>query len=265
MANPHYFTEAGMQVRGVYMEIIDEVAIHMRQTFLDEGVDEQVLLDLKRKWAENLEESGALVPRENPLAPQTTTADADPNTTTTTTSAAAPAADTAAPTANAAAAAAATRGAFYPHASASASAAAAAATTTNTATATTTATTTTAEQVSALEARAPESYGGFKQADNEVAAVAAALPQTDGADGGDGSSAEAGGEIIGSRDEATSSEEESSEEEEEDEESTNYIICQWERIRKRTTHKWGASLSSGIMHLNGKDFMFNKCLGEYTW
>lgn len=246
-----------MQVRGVYMEIIDEVAIHMRQTFLDEGVDEQVLLDLKRKWAENLEESGALVPRENPLAAQTTTADADPNTTTTTTtSAAAPAADTAAPTANAAAAAAATRGAFYPHASASAAAA----------TTTTTATTTTAEQVSALEARAPESYGGFKQADNEVAAVAAALPQTDGADGGDGSSAEAGGgEIIGSRDEATSSEEESSEEEEEDEESTNYIICQWERIRKRTTHKWGASLSSGIMHLNGKDFMFNKCLGEYTW
>jgi len=33
--------------RNVYMEVIDNVISNMRQTFLDDGTDEQVLQDLK--------------------------------------------------------------------------------------------------------------------------------------------------------------------------------------------------------------------------
>ena len=47
----------------VYNEVIDEVISNVNEIFADEGVDENVLTDLKALWKKKLKETKAL---ENP-------------------------------------------------------------------------------------------------------------------------------------------------------------------------------------------------------
>jgi len=47
-------------------------------------------------------------------------------------------------------------------------------------------------------------------------------------------------------------------------ESDNVIVCQFEKVNRART-KWKFTLKDGIMHLNGKDYCFQKCTGEAEW
>uniref|UniRef100_A0A0N4Z5L5 Transcription initiation factor IIA subunit 1 n=1 Tax=Parastrongyloides trichosuri TaxID=131310 RepID=A0A0N4Z5L5_PARTI len=47
-------------------------------------------------------------------------------------------------------------------------------------------------------------------------------------------------------------------------ESENIIMCQFEKV-SRTRTKWKFNLKDGIMHINGKDYCFQKCSGEAEW
>ncbi|GMR57230.1 hypothetical protein PMAYCL1PPCAC_27425, partial [Pristionchus mayeri] len=42
------------------------------------------------------------------------------------------------------------------------------------------------------------------------------------------------------------------------------VMCQFEKV-SRARSKWKFSLKDGIMHINGKDFCFQKCTGEAEW
>lgn len=44
----------------------------------------------------------------------------------------------------------------------------------------------------------------------------------------------------------------------------SYIICQFEKI-SHTKAKWKAVLKDGIVHINGKDHLFSKCVGDFDW
>jgi len=46
--------------------------------------------------------------------------------------------------------------------------------------------------------------------------------------------------------------------------SENVIVCQFEKVNRART-KWKFTLKDGIMHLNGKDYCFQKCTGEAEW
>lgn len=41
----------------------------------------------------------------------------------------------------------------------------------------------------------------------------------------------------------------------------NVIVCQFEKVNRART-KWKFTLKDGIMHLNGKDYCFQKAVGE---
>lgn len=42
------------------------------------------------------------------------------------------------------------------------------------------------------------------------------------------------------------------------------VVCQFEKVH-RARSKWKFTLKDGIMHLNGKDYVFQKCSGEAEW
>ncbi|KAI1720659.1 transcription factor IIA, alpha/beta subunit domain-containing protein [Ditylenchus destructor] len=42
------------------------------------------------------------------------------------------------------------------------------------------------------------------------------------------------------------------------------VVCQFEKVHRART-KWKFNLKDGIMHLKGKDYTFQKCLGEAEW
>jgi len=44
----------------------------------------------------------------------------------------------------------------------------------------------------------------------------------------------------------------------------NVIVCQFEKVTRART-KWKFILKDGIMHLNGRDYCFQKCTGEAEW
>uniref|UniRef100_A0AC35TM90 General transcription factor IIA subunit 1 n=1 Tax=Rhabditophanes sp. KR3021 TaxID=114890 RepID=A0AC35TM90_9BILA len=47
-------------------------------------------------------------------------------------------------------------------------------------------------------------------------------------------------------------------------ESDNVVMCQFEKV-SRTRTKWKFTLKDGIMHINGKDYCFQRCAGEAEW
>ncbi|XP_034948097.1 transcription initiation factor IIA subunit 1 [Chelonus insularis] len=57
-------------VSKLYNTVIDDVITGVRDTFLDEGVDEQVLLELKQIWESKLKASKAVEPNPEPPEPQ---------------------------------------------------------------------------------------------------------------------------------------------------------------------------------------------------
>ncbi|GMT09512.1 hypothetical protein PFISCL1PPCAC_809 [Pristionchus fissidentatus] len=46
--------------------------------------------------------------------------------------------------------------------------------------------------------------------------------------------------------------------------SEDVVMCQFEKV-SRARSKWKFALKDGIMHINGKDFCFQKCTGEAEW
>lgn len=46
--------------------------------------------------------------------------------------------------------------------------------------------------------------------------------------------------------------------------TSHMVLSQFEKV-SRTKDKWKCSLKCGIMHLNGRDYVFNKSTGEFKW
>jgi transcription initiation factor TFIIA large subunit len=99
------------------------------------------------------------------------------------------------------------------------------------------------------------------------------IPQHDGpAGGGDAAAAggddEAGGaagaEAAGDGDENDEVLSEDSEPEEEEEDISNFLCCQFEKVT-RVKNKWKISMRDGVFHINGKDHLFKKATGEWSW
>ncbi|XP_059481072.1 transcription initiation factor IIA subunit 1 [Neocloeon triangulifer] len=57
-------------VKRLYQSVIDDVILNIKDTFLDEGVDEQVLTELKQMWETKLSSLRALEPLPEPPEPQ---------------------------------------------------------------------------------------------------------------------------------------------------------------------------------------------------
>lgn len=41
----------------------------------------------------------------------------------------------------------------------------------------------------------------------------------------------------------------------------NVVVAQFEKVT-RTKNRWKCSLKDGVMHLNGRDFLFHRATGE---
>lgn len=59
---------AAASVPKLYKSVIEDVINNVREAFLDEGVDEQILIELKQTWEKKLSESKALEPREQDVS-----------------------------------------------------------------------------------------------------------------------------------------------------------------------------------------------------
>ena len=44
----------------------------------------------------------------------------------------------------------------------------------------------------------------------------------------------------------------------------NVVLCQYEKV-SRTRNKWRCVFKSGIIHVNGTDYVFSKANGEFEW
>lgn len=44
----------------------------------------------------------------------------------------------------------------------------------------------------------------------------------------------------------------------------NVVLCQYEKVN-RTRNKWRCVFKSGIIHVNGADYVFSKANGEFEW
>jgi len=53
-------------------------------------------------------------------------------------------------------------------------------------------------------------------------------------------------------------------EEEKVPETQNIILAQYEKVT-RTKSRWKCTLKCGVMHLDGKDYLFNKLTGDFEW
>ncbi|XP_062523735.1 transcription initiation factor IIA subunit 1-like [Corticium candelabrum] len=60
------------------------------------------------------------------------------------------------------------------------------------------------------------------------------------------------------------SEDDESDEEEEVFDTDNLVVCQFDRVG-RVRNKWRFNLKDGIMNLSGKDYVFHKATGEAEW
>ncbi|CAD5223860.1 unnamed protein product [Bursaphelenchus okinawaensis] len=77
---------------------------------------------------------------------------------------------------------------------------------------------------------------------------------------------ETGGDEEGNEEEPLNSDDDQSDEEDLKTlfDSDNVVICQFEKVH-RARSKWKFILKDGIMHLNGKDYAFQKSTGEAEW
>jgi hypothetical protein len=54
------------------------------------------------------------------------------------------------------------------------------------------------------------------------------------------------------------------EEDDEEPDTDDFVLCQYEKVT-RVKNKRKANLKDGIMHINGKDYVFSKATGEFDW
>jgi hypothetical protein len=55
-----------------------------------------------------------------------------------------------------------------------------------------------------------------------------------------------------------------SESDNEEVETANLILCQYEKV-SRVKNKWKCVFKDGVVHVNGKDYLFNRANGEFEW
>mmetsp|Transcript_10012 Transcript_10012/g.25573 ORF Transcript_10012/g.25573 Transcript_10012/m.25573 type:complete len:205 (-) Transcript_10012:1293-1907(-) len=53
-------------------------------------------------------------------------------------------------------------------------------------------------------------------------------------------------------------------EDDEFEDPSNLVLAQFEKV-SRTKARWKCQLKAGIMHINGRDYIFNKAVGEFQF
>jgi hypothetical protein len=61
-----------------------------------------------------------------------------------------------------------------------------------------------------------------------------------------------------------SEEEDDEHDQEQTEQVGDFVLCQYEKVT-RTKNKWRCVLKDVIMHLRGKDYVFNRAHGEFEW
>lgn len=42
------------------------------------------------------------------------------------------------------------------------------------------------------------------------------------------------------------------------------VFCTYDKVA-RVKNKWKCILKDGMIHVNGKDYLFQKCTGEFEW
>ena len=47
-------------------------------------------------------------------------------------------------------------------------------------------------------------------------------------------------------------------------EAGDYVFCTYDKVQ-RVKNKWKCVLKDGMIHVNGKDYLFMKCNGEFEW
>jgi len=45
---------------------------------------------------------------------------------------------------------------------------------------------------------------------------------------------------------------------------TDIVFCTYDKVA-RVKNKWKCILKDGMIHINGKDYLFSKCTGEFEW
>ncbi|EEB95785.1 hypothetical protein MPER_05192, partial [Moniliophthora perniciosa FA553] len=78
-----------------------------------------------------------------------------------------------------------------------------------------------------------------------------------------GTSTSAGDEAINS-DLDDSDEGEDEEAEEGTSQDADIVFCTYDKVA-RVKNKWKCILKDGMIHVNGKDYLFSKCTGEFEW
>lgn len=221
------------QVAGVYQEVMDDVIVGVKQHFSDEGLDESVLADLQLLWMQKLRMhstvvglgAGAAIKTEYRMAPTDGAAIK--------TEYRLPQTDGAADDDDDLDGAA---PAIVPD-----------------------------DRIPSLRAdvgntggssavRAPAHAGVDAAAAALSGPAAGPIPQVDG-----GAEDSDDGELNSDDDELNSDDDD-----DDDDEETNFAVCQFEKIQ-RTRNRYKATLKNVIMQVDGKDYMFGKMVGEYTW
>lgn len=49
-----------------------------------------------------------------------------------------------------------------------------------------------------------------------------------------------------------------------DETNVDYVFCVYDKVQ-RVKNKWKTVFKDGMLHINGKDYLFQKCNGEFEW
>lgn len=71
-------------------------------------------------------------------------------------------------------------------------------------------------------------------------------------------------QVDGNDDDLNSDDDVSSGEEDAIPTTQNVVLAQFEKV-SRAKNKWKCTLKSGIMHLKGVDYLFNRATGEFDW
>ena len=104
-----------------------------------------------------------------------------------------------------------------------------------------------------LDGAADEIFrSGAQNGDREQSS--APIVQLDGT--GDSEEGEANDDLNSDLDEADDDNEETA--------ADHIVLCQYEKV-SRTKNKWRCVLRDGVMHLNGRDYLFHKATGEFEW
>lgn len=220
------------QVGKLYKSVIDDVVASVREAFADEGIDEQVLLDLKATWEKRLTESKAVVDAATSAAAALNTSSATPVSTVqaSQSSSTSTSQEITAPV---------TAPAIAPS---------------------------TAITVPAPTNHIVQLDGPVDTDDEDDEDEDEIIPNDDDHDENDDDVVgDEDGENLGEDEEPLNSGDDVSDEEPNELfETDNVVVCQYDKIT-RSRNKWKFHLKDGIMNLQGRDYVFQKAVGDAEW